>query len=36
MPYIEVNFSVGMQFPRWVEKIQDYVWPGGDDDADDE
>jgi hypothetical protein len=23
---LEVNFSVGMEFPRWVERIHDYVW----------
>ncbi len=22
----EFNFSVGMEFPKWVERIHDYVW----------
>ncbi len=28
----EVNFTVGMEFPRWVERIHDYVFEGDDDD----
>ncbi len=31
---LEVNFSVGMDFPRWVERIHDYVWQ--EDDTDDD
>ncbi len=34
MAYIEVNFSVGMEFPKWVERIADYVWSGDDSDED--
>jgi len=22
----EINFSVGMEFPKWVERIHDYVF----------
>jgi hypothetical protein len=28
----EVNFTVGMEFPRWVERIHDYVFEGDEDD----
>jgi hypothetical protein len=28
----EINFAVGVNFPRWVERIHDYVWTGDDDD----
>jgi hypothetical protein len=23
---LEINFTVGMEFPKWVERIHDYVW----------
>ncbi len=29
---LEVNFSVGMEFPKWVERIHDYVFEGEEDD----
>ena len=28
----EINFAVGMDFPRWVERLHDYVFEGDDDD----
>lgn len=30
----EFNLEVGVEFPKWLEKIHDYVWQGDEDDAD--
>ena len=29
---LEINFTVGMEFPKWVERIHDYVFEGEEDD----
>jgi hypothetical protein len=28
----EINLTVGMEFPKWVERIHDYVFEGDEDD----
>jgi hypothetical protein len=29
---LEVNWSVDVEFPKWVERIHDYVWQEDEDD----
>ena len=31
---LEINFTVGMEFPKWVERIHDFVWEGDEPDED--
>jgi hypothetical protein len=28
---LEINWSVDVEFPKWVERIHDYVWVSDDD-----